>query len=174
MSAYWGLLLVAVAGLVIGSGAWPIKVMKRFEFEQWWFVGMLLGLIVIPWASTLLHWKDAAAAYATVPVWTLVKSNLFGIGWGVANVLCGICFVRIGVGLTGAIVTGLGLAVGVTLPMVLKGSGQFHNAPDLLSRAGTTILAGVVVMLAGVALVTAAGIGRCIRRNKDRADLRVR
>lgn len=151
---------MAFAGLVIGSGAWPIKLMKRFEFEHWWFVGMLLGLIVIPWTSTLLLCPHAIDAYRTVPLWMLVKSNLFALGWGIANILCGICFVRIGVGLTGAISTGLGVSVGVTLPLVMKGSGLFHNAPDIASRAGLTILAGVAIMLIGVAFSTAAGFGR--------------
>lgn len=152
--------LVAFAGLVIGSGAWPIKLMKRFEFEHWWFVGMLLGLIVIPWTSTLLLCNHPFQAYSTVPIWMLVKSNLFALGWGIANVLCGICFTRIGVGLTGAISTGLGVSVGVTLPFVMKGSGLFNDAPDITSRAGLTILSGVAVMLVGVALSTAAGFGR--------------
>ena len=151
---------MAFAGLVIGSGAWPIKLMKRFEFEHWWFVGMLLGLIVIPWTSTLLLCPHAIEAYRSVPIWVMVKSNLFALGWGIANILCGICFVRIGVGLTGAISTGLGVSVGVTLPLVMKGSGLFHNAPDITSRAGLTILAGVAIMLVGVAFSTAAGFGR--------------
>jgi hypothetical protein len=160
VTTYLGVALVALAGLVIGSGAWPMKLMKRFEFEHWWFVGMLLGLIVIPWTSTLLLCDHALEAYRSVPIWMLVKSNLFALGWGIANVLCGICFVRIGVALTGAITTGLGVSVGVTLPLVMKGSGLFHDAPDITSRAGLTILAGVAIMLIGVGFVTAAGFGR--------------
>lgn len=160
MTTYLGVLLVALAGLVIGSGAWPIKLMKRFEFEQWWFVGMLIALIIIPWASTFLFCGEPLAAYGSVPLWSLIKSNLFALGWGIANILVGICFVRIGVALTGAITTGLGVSVGVTLPLIMKGTGLFSHSPDIDSRAGLTILSGVAVMLVGVALVAAAGFGR--------------
>jgi hypothetical protein len=44
--------------------------------------------------------------------------------------------------------------------MLLKGSGVFGSAPDVASRAGAIILAGVGVILAGVALSVLAGAGR--------------
>jgi hypothetical protein len=117
-------------------------------------------LVILPWTVTLLFCPNALAAYAKVPAGTLVTANLWGAGWGVANVLCGLCFVRIGVALTGAILSGLGVSIGVTLPMIVKGSGLFQDAPDLTSRAGLTVLAGVGVMLIGVVFAALAGFGR--------------
>jgi hypothetical protein len=75
-------------------------------------------------------------------------------------VLCGLCYVRIGVALTGAILTGLGVSVGVTLPMIFKGTGKFQEAPDLGSAASLWILSGVAVMLIGVVIAALAGFGR--------------
>lgn len=160
MSMLWGVLVVGAAGLLMGSGAWPMKLMKKFQFEHWWFVGMLTGLIIMPWIITLTFCPHALAAYATVPLGTLIRSNLFALGWGVANVLCGLCFVRIGIALTGGILGGLGLSLGVTVPMIFKGSGLFKDAPNLLSSAGLTVLGGVALMLVGVVLVSLAGFGR--------------
>jgi L-rhamnose-H+ transport protein len=71
-----------------------------------------------------------------------------------------LCFVRIGMALTGAILTGLGVSIGVTLPMIVKGSGLFQQAADLTSPAGLAVLAGVAVMLAGVVCAALAGFGR--------------
>ena len=155
-----GILAVVCAGLVMGSGVWPMKLMKKFQFEHWWFIGMLTGLIVIPWAITLIYCPNAFAAYAKVPVKTLITANLWAAGWGVANILCGLCFVRIGIALTGAILTGLGVSIGVTLPMIVKGSGLFQDAANLTSPAGLTVLAGVAVMLVGVVFAALAGFGR--------------
>jgi len=155
-----GLLIVACAGLLVGSGAWPMKLMKRFQFEHWWIVGMFIGLILIPWAVTLLGCPHAFEAYASVPTKILITGNLWAAGWGVANVLCGLCFVRIGVALTGAILTGLGVSIGVTLPMVVKGTGMFKDAASPGSPAGMAVLAGVGVMLVGVVLAAQAGFGR--------------
>lgn len=155
-----GTLLVAVAGLIIGSIVWPMKLMTKLQFEHWWFIGMLTGLVIVPWTVTIIFCPNALAAYAQVPMKTLIAANLWASGWGVANVLCGLCFVRIGVALTGAILTGFGVSIGVTLPMIVKGSGIFKDAPDVNSAAGFTVLSGVGIMLVGVVLASFAGFGR--------------
>ncbi|MBI2844342.1 MAG: hypothetical protein HYX78_13150 [Armatimonadetes bacterium] len=155
-----GFAAVAFAGLIIGSGVWPMKLMRKFQFEHWWFIGMLLGLIIAPWAVTLALCPNPFEAYASVPTRTLVIANAWAFGWGIANILCGLCFVRIGIALTGAILTGLGVSIGVSMPMLVKGSGLFRNAPDIGSPAGLMVLAGVGVMLIGVVFAAFAGFGR--------------
>lgn len=155
-----GVVVVIFAGLAMGSVAWPMKLMRKFQFEHWWLIGMFVGLIVLPWAVTLAFCPDALAAYSEVPLKTLLLSNAFALSWGVANVLWGLCVVRIGMALSGAILTGLGVSVGVTIPMILKGSGLFSNAAGLDSPAGMAVMAGVGVMLIGVVLASLAGFGR--------------
>jgi hypothetical protein len=71
-----------------------------------------------------------------------------------------LCFVRIGVSLTYGILCAIGASVGVITPMVFKASGVFAAAPDLSSKAGWTVLAGVAVMVVGVCLASLAGFGR--------------
>ena len=133
-----GVLVVAVAGLTMGSGIWPMKLMRKFQFEHWWFIGMLLGLIVIPWAITIVVFPNAFQALREVPASALVISNVCSISWGIANVLFALCAVRIGVALTMAILTGLGVSVASIMPLIFKGSGMFKNAPELTSAAGLT------------------------------------
>ncbi len=152
--------MVRVACVVRGSGAWPMKLMKKFQVEKWWFIAMLVGLVILPWGITLFFFPNVFAAYGDVPAGILIKSNLFATCWGVANVLCGLCFVRIGVALTGAILTGLGVSVGVTMPLVFKGTGLFKDAPDISSAAGLTVMSGVGIMLIGVVFASLAGFGR--------------
>jgi L-rhamnose-H+ transport protein len=159
-TALIGALVVAFAGLIMGSGAWPMKVLRKYQFEHWWFVAMVSGLVIAPWAVTITLCPNAFAAYRSVDPGVLIKSNLFALGWGVANVLCGLCFVRIGFALTNALLTGVGVSVGVMVPMIVKASGLFQNAPDLGSRAGLVVMVGVAVMLAGVVLASLAGFGR--------------
>lgn len=156
----FGALVVVLGGLISGSGAWPMKLMKRYQFEHWWFVAMVTGLVVVPWTVTLVFCPHALRAYSSVPWQTLLTANLWASAWGVANVLCGICYVRMGLALTTAIITGLGAAFGATLPMLVKGSGLFKNASDATSPAGLTLLTGVGVMLLAVVLAGLAGAGR--------------
>jgi L-rhamnose-H+ transport protein len=155
-----GIFLVSVAGLGTGSIAWPIKVMRRFQFEQWWFIAMLAGLVAVPWTVVLVSIPDVFGAYRAVDPRLLVQSNLFAFCWGIANVLYALSVVRIGAALTGAILTAFGLAVGVTVPMVFKGSGLFSQAPGLNSSKGYIVILGVAVVLIGTILASMAGFGR--------------
>jgi hypothetical protein len=79
------------------------------------------------------------------------------LAWGIANVLFGISVTRIGASLSMAILTGIGASLGVTLPMILKGSGLFAAAPSILSMPGAVVLTGVAVMLVGVLLCARSG-----------------
>jgi L-rhamnose-H+ transport protein len=160
MATFWGTLTVVLAGLLQGSGAWPMKLMRKFKFEHWWFVAMTVGLVIAPWAITLTLCPNVWDAYRAIDFSTLIKANMFALSWGVANILCGLCFVRIGIALTGGILTGLGVSIGVTLPMIIKGTGLFSEAPNLGSPAGKIVIAGVVLMLLGVVLAALAGFGR--------------
>lgn len=152
-----GLLIVTLAGFLVGTMTWPMKVARKIDFEHQWLPAMLVGLMVMPWTITLIGCPDAFAAYAEVGAGTILTANAFSIAWGVANVILGICVARIGAGLTFAILTGVGATIGVLTPTIFKGTGLFAQAPGLASPAGLAVLAGSGVMLAGVALTARAG-----------------
>lgn len=155
-----GILITVGSGLVMGTSPWPLKLMKQYRYEQFAFVSMLTALVVIPWAITLTFCPDFWAALGQVSPKTLITANLFSLSWGIAQVLAMLCFIRIGVSLTYGILCSIGAAVGVVTPMVFKASGVFSNAPNILSRTGAVVIAGVVVMVGGVVLASLAGFGR--------------
>jgi L-rhamnose-H+ transport protein len=160
MQILTGVLVVLLAGMISGSGAWPMKLMRAYRFEHWWFVGMLSGLIVFPWLVAIYFCPNLLAALKSIPLETIAKANAWGICWGVASVLCGLCYVRIGLGLTTAILSGLGICLGVSVPLVFKGSGVFQQAPPLASAVGLTVVTGAMVALVAVILAATAGYGR--------------
>src|SRR5678816_3047900 len=98
-----GAVVVVAGGLLSGSAAWPMKLMRRYRFEHWWFVAMLTGLILAPWTVTLVCCPNVLMALRAVPLKTVATANLWATGWGVANVLCGLCYVRLGMALTSAL-----------------------------------------------------------------------
>lgn len=162
-STLLGGLVVVLAGVSMGSGAWILKVLRKLAWQHLLCFGVLFGLIIFPWVVVLAYYPHPMLAIGSV--WAkdpmiLIKSNLFALGWGIANILCMVCFVRIGVALTGGILGGLGLSLGVVVPMVFKASGLFNKAPNPGSPAGIAVLCGVGVMLVGVVLVSVAGFGR--------------
>ncbi len=155
-----GIVLVVLAGIFGGCWAAPIKLMRYYTFEHWLFVMALVGQLILPWLMTFILCSDVVVSISDIPPVVLVKANLFSMAWGIANILYGICLARIGFSLTIGIMTGIGLPMGVIVPMVLKGSGKFADAPSLLSSAGMIILFGVTIMLFAVVLSAIAGYGR--------------
>jgi hypothetical protein len=155
-----GILIVVAAGVIMGTSPWPLKLMRRFQYEHFAFVSMLLALVILPWAITLAYCPAPFAALAEVDRAALLKANLFAFSWGIAQVLAMLCFVRIGVSLTYGILCSIGAAVGVITPMVFKASGVFQDAPDLLSGTGLMVAAGVAVMVLGVVFASLAGLER--------------
>jgi len=165
----WGTLCVILAGVISGSGAWPMKPMRHYQFEHWWFVGMLSGLVIFPWLVTVVYCPHLAFAIKSIPVASLLKANAWAAGWGAATVLCGLCYVRVGMALTTAILSGVGICLGVALPLAFKGSGVFQHAPSIFSPAGLILEAGALVALVGVGLAGLAGHGRV--RARSQADV---
>ena len=155
-----GIVVAGLGGVSAGALSWPMKLMKKYGFEQCWFPGMLFGLFILPWAVTLIFCPNAIEAYRSVDPAVIVKSNLFSLAWGIGNGLLGVSLVRIGASLSFAILSGVGIPLGVIVPMIFKGTGKFQEAADVNSPAGLTILAATVLMLVGVVFVALAGFGR--------------
>ena len=165
-----GILVTGLGGTSAGTLSWPMKLQKKFQFEHCWFPGMIFGLFVLPWAITLLFCPNAIEAYRSVNVSYIIKSNLFSLAWGVGNVLLGLSLVRIGASLSFAILSGIGIPLGVIVPMVMKGTGLFQDAPNLNSPPGYMILGATVVILIGVLFVAFAGFGR--DKMLDKSDVK--
>ena len=155
-----GLVLVVIAGLGTGTAGWPFKTIKDLHFEQFLFVFAITGLILLPWLVVLFYVPDPVSVIAAVGLKQLLISNLLSMCWGVANVLSMICIIRIGAAISGAVLSALGMSVGMIMPMILKGSGVFGNAPDLISKPGILIFVGILIIIVGIILISISGVER--------------
>ncbi len=165
-----GIIVIVLAGLIMGTSPWPLKLMRHFRYEHFGFISMLLALLVLPWAITLAFCPEPFAALREVNGGVVLRANLFALCWGIAQVLAMLCFVRIGVSLTYGILCSIGAAVGVIVPMIVKASGVFQKGPDLLSMPGAIILFGTVVMVLGVVFASLAGAGREKMQNRTNKE----
>lgn len=155
-----GFLLVVIAGLGTGTVAWPLKKIKAIRFEYFLFTYMAVGVVLIPWGVMLLGVDSVSRVIGQVGIKTLVVSNLLSISWGVANVIYLVCVMKIGAAITGAILTSLGMSVGVVMPLLVRGDGLFGNAPSVFSEQGAVILIGLGLLVIGVILTSRAGFQR--------------
>jgi L-rhamnose-H+ transport protein len=143
--------LVLVAGVMSGNCMLPSKFVRRWAWENMWLVFTLASLVALPAAMTWLTVRDPGRLYASLTARQMAPSFLFGFGWGIAQVLFGLSIARLGLALGYAIIIGLGALLGTLVPIVAQ------RSEVLGTGKGALILAGVAVMVAGIAVSGRAG-----------------
>jgi hypothetical protein len=134
--------------------------MRAYRYEHWMLVSSIIGMVLLPW---ILAWAFCPALFSvlvTVPLAVYIKANVWSAAWGIANLLACLCLVRIGFSLTMGLLTGIGLPVGILIPMIYKGSGEFSKAPSLYSSMGGLLVIMTAVLILAVVLIAWAGFDR--------------
>jgi L-rhamnose-H+ transport protein len=146
-----GFALVLLAGVTMGGNLVPMKWMRVWKWENFWLVYSIVSLVVVPIALVSFLLPGIGGVYASLSLNSMVMPFLYGLLWGVAQLGAGICVHRIGLGLTGSILNGLCAASGALIPLCVQ------HRELLLRTSGLMILAGTVVMGAGLVLCGWAG-----------------
>jgi L-rhamnose-H+ transport protein len=146
-----GISLLLIAGVMNAAFALPMKFTRKWAWENTWAVWSVYALLFMP----------VIAAFVTVPNWANVYSQAgarnvllvaaCGFAWGIAQVLFGLAVDSIGTALAFAIVLGLSAAIGSLIPLI-----QLHPE-KVFAPAGLGVIAGVVLVVAGVAVCAIAG-----------------
>ncbi len=131
----------------------PIGKVKRWSWETTWAIAGFFSWILLPIGMSLILLPHFHAFYAAQPAGLLLKIALFGAMWGVGNVSYGLTMRHLGMSLGIGVAIGVTLVVGTLVPPMLH--GQFLSL--FTSRSGLWSLAGIVVALLGVAIVSYAG-----------------
>ena len=139
-----GVLIAMLGGFMAGNCMMPLEYLRRWRWENAWFVFSLVALIVVPWTLALFRVPDLLGVYASFSIGAFIMPFLYGAGWGVAQVLFGLAVLRIGMALSFAITIGLGAALGAIVPIL------FRHPAVLKTPHGVVLLMGVFLMVAGV------------------------
>ena len=151
-NSFWvGILLILVAGVMAGDCMLPLKFNRSWRWENTWLIFSLVSLLVLPWTLALSLVHHLFQTYIGLTVSQFATPILFGVGWGVAQVLFGISIQRLGLSLAYAIVVGLGTLLGTLVPLFVQHRTQV--GATLLIQ----VLAGIVIMLVGIAFSAWAG-----------------
>ena len=145
----WHVIGAAMAASFYG----PIEKVKRWSWETTWAVAGVFSWILLPIGVSLILLPDFQAFYTSMGTHLLLKVALFGAMWGVGNVSYGLTMRHLGMSL------GIGVAIGVTLIVGTLVPPVMHGQATMLfeTRGGLLTLAGVLVAVIGVAVVSYAG-----------------
>jgi L-rhamnose-H+ transport protein len=131
----------------------PIEKVRKWSWETTWAVAGFFSWIVLPLTMSYIVLPNFLAFYVSLSPALIWKVALFGAMWGVGNVSYGLTMRHLGMSL------GIGVAIGVTLVVGTLVPPALHGQLFALftSRGGLWSMAGVIVAVIGVAIVSYAG-----------------
>lgn len=131
----------------------PIGRVKRWSWETTWAVAGIFSWVLLPIVVSLFLLPDFWRFYAGLDSGTVTKAFLFGCMWGVGNVNYGLTMRYLGMSLGIGVAIGTTLVVGTIMPPIMHGQFLFL----FTSQSGMITLAGILVAIVGIAVVTYAG-----------------
>ncbi len=146
-----GILLILAAGFFQGTFMLPMKYTQGWKWENTWLGFSLTAYLVCPWLLALVtvpHLKEVLTQTSNA---TLVRTVLWGLGWGLGALTFGLGVDYLGLALGFAIIIGLTAAIGTVVPLLVL------SQVEPTSARGIIILAGMVIVLIGISVCSWAG-----------------
>jgi L-rhamnose-H+ transport protein len=148
-----GLGLIFFSALCNAGVGVPLRIRRRYQWENMWIVGHGFAMIILPLGVAHFVVPDWPAAIRAVGPSTIAIVMAFGFMWGIGCVTFAIGIDTIGMSLGYAIIMGIITAIGALIPMARRWSG-------IPTDASVVILLGIAVCIAGVAVCGKAGMVR--------------
>jgi L-rhamnose-H+ transport protein len=152
MDGFWsGLALVVVAGAMGGSFTVPLKYVQGWAWEKTWLIYSIIGMVVVPWTIVAIAIPDPVTVFSSVETRDLLKTALFGTGWGIGSVLFGLGVTRVGTAMAFAIVVSMTATLGSLIPLLVLHPSELNSVRTLW------LLLGLAIVLVGLSLCARAG-----------------
>jgi len=146
-----GIGYVLLSGICNGLFTAPMKIIRRWKWENIWLVFVLTSCLVMPFTAVTLTVPNYAVLFHRAPSAAVRFAMIFGFAWGFGAILFGRAVDRLGVSVANTLVIGLSSALGSLVPLFLNGKiMQFDRQRGLLYL-------GVLVFIAGVWICGSAG-----------------
>lgn len=151
-----GVFLHAIGGFAAGSFYIPLKKVNNWAWESYWLVNGIFSWIIAPLLVGIITVPDLFTIISESPPKSIFLSYIFGLLWGIGGLTFGLSMRYLGMSLGYALALGFCAAFGTLIPPVFDGSffGLFQTF------SGLSILGGVAVCLAGIAVCGWAGMSK--------------
>lgn len=162
MKILTGLLIIALGSFCQSSSYVPIKKMRNWSWESFWLVQGIFAWLVFPLLGALLAVPDGSSLSEILRIDSSAALKAMGYGalWGVGGLTFGLSMRYLGVALGQSLSLGLCAAVGTLLPAVSAHEDLFHGQ-------GLTLLTGVCLTIAGIAVIGYAGALRSRQMSEE-------
>lgn len=145
-----GLLIIAIGSFGQSSSYVPIKKVKQWSWESFWLVQGIFAWLVFPGIGMAIALPEGASLFSLLGSGGAVMSVVYGVLWGVGGLTFGLSMRYLGVALGQSVSLGTCSAFGTLFPALFAGT-------NLFSGDGLVLLVGVMITLAGIAVIGYAG-----------------
>jgi L-rhamnose-H+ transport protein len=150
LMAATGILLSALSGICNGLFTAPMKLERRWKWENIWFAFIVVACLIMPPVfvfPAVPAWREVLAA---APSGAIFSALSFGFAWGFGAICFGRSVDRLGVSIANSLVIGLSSALGSLVPLIMTGALRVDTRQLVL-------FGGVITFLIGVWLCGRAG-----------------
>ncbi|MGA2113874.1 MAG: L-rhamnose/proton symporter RhaT [Bryobacteraceae bacterium] len=161
-----GIATVLVAGVIMGSVLVPLKLVKKWAWENTWLVFAASAYLISPWLVAYLTIPNLAVVYENTGSTVVLVTCFLGFGWGFAVVLLGLAVDLVGLSISSALLYGASVALGSLGALCLIDPSR------LFTIGGLRVCAFDLVLLVGVLSCAQAGRLRDPPATHDRVKAR--
>jgi len=170
MNPLVGILLIAIGGLAAASFLIPLKKVRNWAWESGWLSMGLFAWVIVPCVVAYLSVPGLWDVLKDSPGSSLIWSYAFGLLWGIGGLTFGLSMRYLGMSLGYSLALGCTAAFGTIIPPV-----YYRTFLQMLRQpSGRVTLAGVLVCLAGIAVVGRAGMIKEKRLSDEQKKASVR
>ena len=158
MNIIIGLLIIAIGAFCQSSSYVPINKIKNWSWESYWLVQGIFAWLLLPFLGMILAVPaehSFTEMFAAAPAFNICMTIFFGFLWGIGGLTFGLSMRYLGVALGQSIALGTCAGLGTVMGLVLL--NIFFPQLNALSALTAAVITGVVVTLAGIAIIGVAG-----------------
>ena len=145
-----GIALVVLSGVFNGLFTTPLRLERRWKWENTWIVFIVISCLVMPTAMVLFSSPEWLSILGEAPRYAVFSAMAFGFSWGFGAICFGKSVHAIGVSMANTLVIGLSAALGSLVPLFMK--TRLH-----IGIKEMVLFAAVIALLVGVAVCGRAG-----------------
>ncbi len=151
MSMLGGLLSAAISGGLDGTYGVVLKITRKWQWENIWMLFSVTAFAVFPVGLALWFVPDLWGVYCEVSTVVVLRTFLFGVGWGFGAVFFGLALYMLGQSIAYTVTMGIIAVGGGLIPMLITHPASASTA------GGRLILLSMAVTVVGVAFCGWAG-----------------
>ena len=150
-TAYVGIMLAVISGLMNGTFTLPMRYLGRWAWENVWALFIVVSCLAMPPVMTLVTVGHPLQVLSAAPARAELIAVVTGFTWGFGAILFGQGVSAIGISMANTLVLATSAALGSILPILVL-------APERLGQPqGEAIILGTVIATLGMGCCGRAG-----------------